>query len=61
MQISFDAAAPRGQQFTIKLDNGTTLGGVSQQTALSALQGAGQSIRAAQITVAAAKLATAQV
>lgn len=60
MLIKFDGHAARGQQWSITLDNGTTLAGVSQQTALSALQGSGQSIRQAQIIVADAKLATAE-
>lgn len=59
MHVIFDASAKRGRQFTLKLDNGKTLAGVSQQTAIGALQASGHSIREAGIVVAQAKLAAA--
>lgn len=59
MTVSYDGAAARGAQWTIIKDNGTTLRGVAQSTALAALMGEGKSIRQAAIVVAAAKLAAA--
>jgi hypothetical protein len=58
MQVSFDAAAPRGQQFTITKPDGTMLAGVAQATALASLMSQGSSIREAAIIVAEAKLRT---
>lgn len=60
MLVRFDGTAARGAQWTVILDDGTVLAGVSQATALGALQGSGNSIREAAVAVAQAKIANAK-
>ena len=60
MLVKFDSHAARGRQWSVILDDGTVLAGVSQQTALSALQSSGRSIREAAVAVAVAKITAAK-
>ncbi|BBO34474.1 hypothetical protein [Lacipirellula parvula] len=59
MTISYDSAAPRGQQWTVVKDDGSVLRNVAQATVAAILMGSGRSIRQSAIEIAATKLAAA--